>query len=331
MSKERGADVGDYSAPLFLAWQLTNRCQARCLHCCEESGPDKAWKDELTREESLKLARDAVAAGIPYAAFGGGEPLGVKHVWEVLKVLVEGGTELKLETNGLPIGEREADLLAEWKAQCIQISMDGATKEVHETVRPGGDFDGALASIKRLVKRGLSPEFVFVPNKRNAHQAAAAYELAAQLGCRTFVTGPMMRLGRAAQSWNGLSLADREWADAEAVMRQKAAQLGEPVKLSVYPWDILTEMRTRLESPQAMMLVVPNGRAKLLNALPFAPGDLRRHSLAECWEFYKEAWRSEEVADFIERAQTDSSLLRYANDTWDTGEWTLRRKALASR
>lgn len=328
---ERGAAVGDYSAPLFLAWQVTNRCQACCLHCCEESGPDKAWKDELTQDESLKLAHDAVAAGIPYAAFGGGEPLAVKHIWDVLRILVEGGTELKLETNGLPIGERQADLLAEWKAQCIQISMDGATRKVHESVRPEGDFEGALASIKRLVKRGLQPEFVFVPNKHNVHEAAAAYELAAKLGCRTFVTGPMMRLGRAAQSWNRLSLSDAEWAHAESALREKAASMKEPVKLSVYPWDILTEMRTRLESPQAMLLVVPNGRAKLLNALPFAPADLRKHTLLQAWELYKEAWQSDEVRDFITRAQTDSTLLLYANDTWAPGEWTQRRKALAAR
>lgn len=328
MSTERGAAVGDYSAPLFLAWQITNRCQARCLHCCEESGPDKAWKDELTREEALKLARDTVAAGVPYAAFGGGEPLGVKHVWEVLEILVAGGVELKLETNGLPIGEKEADLLAGWKAQCVQISVDGATKKVHETVRPDGDFDGAVGAIARLVRRGLKPEFVFVPNKLNAHEAVDAYRLAADLGCRTFVTGPMMRLGRAAQGYRRLGLHDREWADVESALRAEAARQKEPVKLSVYPWDIRTEMLKRLESPQAMMLVVPNGRAKLLNALPFAPGDLRKHSFLECWELYKEAWRSEEVRDFILRAQTDDTLLLHANETWAPGEWTERRKLL---
>ena len=51
--------------------------------------------------------------------------------------------------------------------------------------------------------------------------------------------------------------------------------------LSIYPWDIVTEMETRLESPQAMLLVVPNGKVKLLNALPFSPADLRRDSLED--------------------------------------------------
>ena len=68
----RGDAVDAYRAPLFLAWQLTNRCQARCVTCCEASGPDRAWRDELTRDEAIGLARAIGELGIPYVAFGGG-------------------------------------------------------------------------------------------------------------------------------------------------------------------------------------------------------------------------------------------------------------------
>ena len=60
----QGHSVDEYRAPLFLAWQLTNRCGARCITCCEESGPDKAWGDELRRDEALDLARRIAAFGI---------------------------------------------------------------------------------------------------------------------------------------------------------------------------------------------------------------------------------------------------------------------------
>ena len=79
-----------------------------------------------------------------------------------------------------------------------------------------------------------------------------------------------------------------------------------------------------------MMLVVPNGKVKLLNALPFACADLRTHALLEAWELYKKAWKSEEVADFIGRLDTDPGLLLYANDTWAPGEWPVRRKTLTA-
>ena len=95
-----GRAVDEYRAPLFLAWQLTNRCGARCVHCCEESGPDRAWRDELDRAEALELAGRIVDFGIPYVAFGGGEPLGAPHCWELFERLAAGGVALKIETDG---------------------------------------------------------------------------------------------------------------------------------------------------------------------------------------------------------------------------------------
>ena len=58
-----------------------------------------------------------------------------------------------------------------------------------------------------------------------------------------------------------------------------------------------------------MLLVVPNGKVKLLNALPFAPADLRRDSLETAWQAYREAWRAPEVREFVARCRTDPALL----------------------
>jgi len=308
-----GRSVDEYRAPLFIAWQLTNRCRARCLACCEESGPDKAWRDELSPAEALRLARDIAAAGIPYVAFGGGEPMGVPHSWEIFEILAAAGVSLKLETEGSYIDDAAADRLAALPVQCVQISVDGATAATHERMRPGGSFASATAAIRRLAARGVKPQYVFVPTRLNLGEIVAAYELAGDLGCDTFVTGPLMRLGRAAHDWERLAPSQDEWARAVEALRARARP---GVALSIYPWDIVTEMRTRLESPQAMLLVVPNGKVKLLNALPFAPADLRSDSLEKAWEAYRDAWRSATVREFVERCTTNPELLRHANETW---------------
>src|SRR4029453_9274919 len=119
-----GRAVEEYRAPLFIAWQLTNRCGARCIACCEESGPDKAWRDELTRDEALELARRITAFGVPYVAFGGGEPLGVPHCWDLFELFTEGGVPLKLETDGSRIDGAAAGRLTALAVQCVQISVD---------------------------------------------------------------------------------------------------------------------------------------------------------------------------------------------------------------
>ncbi len=312
----RGRTVDDYDAPLFLAWQLTNGCGARCLACCEESGPGKAWRDELSREEALDLARAIVDFGIPYAAFGGGEPLGVAHCWEIFERLAAGGVALKLETDGSRIDASGADRIAELAVDCVQISVDGATAATHQRVRPGSGFEAAVGAIERLVARGIRPQFVFVPTRLNLHEIVAAFDLAAALGCSAFVTGPLMRIGRAAAAWDTLACTDDEWQRAVAALRERAATGAASPALSIYPWDIVTEMQTRLEHPQAMLLVVPNGKVKLLNALPFAPADLRRDSLPDAWQAYRTAWRTTEVRDFVLRCRGEPALLRHANETW---------------
>jgi MoaA/NifB/PqqE/SkfB family radical SAM enzyme len=309
--------VGDYGAPLFLAWQLTNQCTGRCLHCCEESGPDKAWKDELSRSQALNLARQIADMGIAYVAFGGGEPMECPFVWQIFEILNAGGVEIKIETNGLAIDDRGADRLKALNVACVQISIDGAAAGTHEKLRPGSGFSPALASIDRLAKRGLEPELVFIPTKINVAEAANVYELAADHGVRTFVTGPMMRLGRAALAWDTLAATDKQWDDAVTALKEAAKVHNNKPRLAVYPWGIQQEMATRAESPQAMMLVVPNGKVKLLNALPFAVADLKKETLAQAWPKVGKAWQDSKVLDFIRKAQTDAALLQHANECWD--------------
>jgi MoaA/NifB/PqqE/SkfB family radical SAM enzyme len=312
----RGRSVDEYRAPLFLAWQLTNRCSARCIACCEESGPDKAWDDELRRNEALDLARRIADSGIPYVAFGGGEPLGVPHCWDLFDILAAAGIALKIETDGSRIDAAAADRLAALSVDCIQISVDGATAATHERVRPGSSFDAAIASIERLVARGCAPQFVFVPTRHNLREIVAAFDLAVDLGCSAFVTGPMMRIGRAATDWDRICCSGDEWVRAVAALRARAAAGSAAISLSIYPWDIVTEIETRLEHPQAMLLVVPNGKVKLLNALPFSPADLRTDSLDNAWQAYRDAWRATEVRDFVMQCRSDPALLRHANETW---------------
>lgn len=311
-----GRAVEEYRAPLFFAWQLTNRCSARCLACCEDSGPDRQWPDELTRSEALDLAHRIVEFGIPYVAFGGGEPLGVPHCWEIFEILAAGGIMLKLETDGRHIDDAAADRLRELAFQCVQVSVDGATARTHERARPGSDFTAATGALQRLAVRGMAPQLVFVPSRLNIHDVVATYELAVELGCSTFVTGPLMRLGRAASNWERLACNGKEWEGAVVTLRERERSLGSTTTLSIYPWDILHELNQRLESPQAMLLVVPNGKVKLLNALPFAPADLRQDSLEQAWQAYRSAWRLPKVRDFVAACRTNPTLLTHANETW---------------
>ena len=42
-------------------------------------------------------------------------------------------------------------------------------------------------------------------------------------------------------------------------------------------------------------------------------GDLRRHSLAEIWQRYQDAWKQPQVIDFTKKVIEDTELLKEAN------------------
>ncbi|HEY4136830.1 MAG TPA: radical SAM protein, partial [Casimicrobiaceae bacterium] len=237
---------------------------------------------------------------------------------ELFERLSDAGVALKLETDGNRIDDAAADRLSALAVQCIQISIDGATPETHARVRPGSTFAAATAAIRRLVTRGLAPQLVFVPTRFNLDEIVAVYDLATTLGCGAFVTGPIMRIGRAATDWDRIACDDASWTRAVDRLRERADSTRGGAALSIYPWDIVTEMERRLENPQAMLLVVPNGKVKLLNALPFAPADLRQQSLEQAWNAYRAAWRAPEVRAFIGRCRQSPGLLKHANETWST-------------
>ena len=49
------------SAPLYVAWQITNECNLACMHCIEESGPGKRFKDELTEAQVFAVLEQMMA------------------------------------------------------------------------------------------------------------------------------------------------------------------------------------------------------------------------------------------------------------------------------
>ena len=77
------------------------------------------------------------------------------------------------------------------------------------------------------------------------------------------------------------------------------------------------EMEQRLASPQAMLLVVPNGMVELMNALPFVAANLPLDAIDQAWESYRRTWASREVSEFVRSCRLNPDLLRRANETWE--------------
>ncbi len=302
----------EFSAPLFLPWQLNSACNLACLHCCEQAG--ESMTDEMSKEEALDFCKQAADIKVPYMAISGGEPMLCPHIYDVCEAIRSNNISLKIETNGEHIDEEAAKRLAELNLRSVQVSVDGATAEAHEQLRVDGDWEKAITACKLLVENGVKTEIVFVPVKFNIHETAAAVDLAYSLGVYGFYTGKTMQIGRAAQNWGTLCPSDEQYAEFYDVLKKKEVEYEGKMKVFCYPHDVIDELKYRMTSPAADLLVLPNGKVKLINSLPFICGDLKKQSLSQIWENYKKAWKNPEVIEFTKQVIADPNLLAEANN-----------------
>lgn len=304
-------NLEDLRAPLFVAWQINSACNLGCLHCCEEAG--HSLPGELNKEEVFRFLRQIAKLKVPYVALSGGEPLLHPHFFEICEFLRGHNISLKVETNGEFIDEQIAKKIAQLKFRSVQISLDGSTAPTHEKLRLRGDWDKAVASCRLLIKEGVNVEIVFVPTKFNIHEIGELIDLAYSLGVYGVYTGKMMRIGRAAQNWESLCPSPQEYERFFATLNEKIAAYDGKMKVYYYPYDVLEELKYRIKYPSASLLVIPNGKVKLIGPLPFICAELKKDSLAEAWEKYKKAWRKPRVIAFAKKVIADPKLLAESN------------------
>lgn len=295
----------DLRAPLYVAWQITNECNLACLHCIEESGPGKAFPDELNEGEIFDVLAQLMDEEVPYLSFSGGEPMLHPRFFEMVEYVCERGAQLKIETNGHYLSTENCQRLAELGVKALQVSLDGASRETFNRMRVRGDFDTAVAGIRRLHEAGVPIEINYSPTRFNVQEIGAAVDLAYSLGAYSFYTGRTMYTGNAVKTWRLLAPTDAQYEEYFATLHAKTEEYRGRMRVYFHEMGLLEELRYRLKNPAALLIVLPNGLVKLLNALPFVCGDFRRDSLSDIWQRFRLGWQDERVRHFVADLEAD--------------------------
>jgi mycofactocin radical SAM maturase len=175
------------AAPICLTWELTWACNLACVHCLSSSG--RRDPRELTTTEAITLIDEFVAMQIFYVNVGGGEPTIRGDFFELLGYAVGRGVGVKFSTNGTRITRTRARELASMDYVDVQVSIDGATREVNDLVRGDGSFDAALLAMERLADEGFGNFKVSVVVTRdNVRQLDALEALARRYGAQLRLT-----------------------------------------------------------------------------------------------------------------------------------------------
>src|SRR6266545_3605449 len=125
--------------PLTVHLELTYRCNWRCVFCYNPRHFDRA---ALSADEWIAVLDDLRVLGTLNITFTGGEPMAHPEIFRILRAARERAFVVRLFTNATLIDDAAADELAALNLLAVEISIHGATAEVHDqaTARTGS-FD----------------------------------------------------------------------------------------------------------------------------------------------------------------------------------------------
>jgi pyruvate-formate lyase-activating enzyme len=190
---ERGCTVLR-SRPTRLVIEPTNACNLRCPHCHTGAGRFGRPPGMLKLEPYLKLLDEIGDYLLLIEVFNWGEPLLHPDLPAFIAAASARGIATRVNTNlSVAMTEVQAERLVESGLTDVFASVDGATQEVYERYRVGGDLSRVIANCRLLAetKRRLHktvPRLTlqFLEFPCNAGEGAAMRRLAADLDMRLF-------------------------------------------------------------------------------------------------------------------------------------------------
>ena len=174
--------------PHQVSFDITNKCNLRCLHCFNNSGENDLINDELSDDEVRDFIKSLVSLKLYSFCFCGGETLLRKDLLlECTKMLKSNGTtRCSMVTNGILATPSVLDEVSQVGMDAVQFSLDGL-KCSHDRLRNSeGVFDSVIAAITYLLNN------TNVPASVKAAMGGTIPQYSATMATVIIVIGPIM-------------------------------------------------------------------------------------------------------------------------------------------
>jgi mycofactocin radical SAM maturase len=272
------------SAPINLTWEITHECNLRCVHCLSASSTESPG--ELTFDECKSVVDQLSQLKVFEINFGGGEPLLKDYFLPLLRYIHEKGIVTCISTNGTALKEEAIACFTGSPLVNVQVSLDGATPEVNDSIRGTGTFQRIIKGIERLAKKNIPLSINTVVTSLNFMQLRRLKEMATAYGARLRVSR-FRPSGRARESWETLKLNPSQLQELAAWLSSDPSILtGDSF------FSISQDGRRRLGldmcgACKMTCCIDPSGNVfpcAFLQDMPFSGGNLREKSFKDIWD-----------------------------------------------
>jgi len=167
--------------------EVTSRCNASCIMCPKPFLTDGWDIGDLPFEDYLRLREYFDEFDIIWLQ-GWGEPLLSKDIFQMIVTAYRKDRIVGLTTNAMLLTDSASKKLIESGVKTVAISIAGARKETHESIRIGTSFNKILENVDCLERsrrsmnaRDLRIIFTFLRMKQNIKELPELVELASNL------------------------------------------------------------------------------------------------------------------------------------------------------
>jgi sulfatase maturation enzyme AslB (radical SAM superfamily) len=217
----------------LLGVELTGHCDLRCKHCLRD---DLSTVVELEPSFLGDLLDQALALGPPHVAFTGGEVTLHSRFFELLRAVAERDLTFHFVTNGKSYPRIRAELLGFRGAMTgFTVSLDGASRAVHDRVRGRGAWDAAVMAIALAARDEWQVTVQMAIHAANRHELRAMAELCRDLGASLLVYAHTQPTERASR--NGLDLSPEAWLAIDREVEAIGRAIDLPVMVSAGHYD----------------------------------------------------------------------------------------------
>ncbi|MBI4653845.1 MAG: radical SAM protein [Nitrospirae bacterium] len=292
--------------PKWIAWEITRRCNLKCIHCRSASEMEVKGHPDFSIEEAYRIIDDISTYVKPVVVLSGGEPLLREDVFDIAKYGTDKGLRMCLATNGTLVNDEICKKIKGSGIRIVSLSLDGASEDVHDDFRnQKGAFSGTINAARLFKKHNI--EFLINSSftKRNREEIPNVYKLAKELGATAWYMFMIVPTGRGEDIMN--ELISKE--DYEEILgwhyemeKEEKDMLVRPTCAPHYYRIVLQKSKEKGEKFECRTLKFSTGGAKgciagQLIALidvdgnilpcsyfPMSAGNLKKQSFKNIWE-----------------------------------------------
>ncbi|MCX7988126.1 MAG: radical SAM protein [Thermodesulfovibrio sp.] len=191
--------------PKWIAWEITRRCNLKCIHCRSSSEENVKEHPDPSKDECFRILDDITSYAKPVLVLTGGEPLLRDDFFEIAEYGRVKGLRVCVATNGTLVNEEICEKFREVDIKMVSLSLDGPNEEIHDDFRKQkGAFQGTINAAKLLKKYNIPFLINSSFTKRNEKTIPKVYELAKELGATAWYMFMIVPTGRAEELLNEL-------------------------------------------------------------------------------------------------------------------------------